>query len=138
MGNVTDHATTALTVVVITTLTFHFSPVWILHVGLYLLGNLFPDIDHVGSRIHRGLLIPRLYGRRFKHWGRCHSVAGGLLFSIPILLVGLGCWLMGWVVDWWSPLVAAGAFFAGQITHLLTDEGFKSKGNKRRAFKWWA
>jgi len=132
MGSFNQHATAALAVVVLATFILHFSPPWAVHVGVFLLGNLWPDIDHTKSKIHRYLGFPRLFGRRFKHWGRCHSVAGAILFSLPILALELAaCWFAGWLPISWL------AFVAGQIVHMLVDEACKSEKNKRKVLKWW-
>lgn len=119
--------------VVLATFTLHFSPPWAVHMGMFLLGNIWPDIDHTQSRVHRYLGFPRLYGRRFTHWGRCHSILGAVLFAIPVLALELAAWwFTGWCPISWL------AFVAGQIVHMLVDEGYKSKQNKRKALKWWA
>jgi membrane-bound metal-dependent hydrolase YbcI (DUF457 family) len=92
----------------------------------FLLGAILPDIDCCSSKIHRWLLFPRLYGTRFKHWGHCHSIVGAAVFALP-------CFLLMYVGIYWAPLFAA----CGYILHLIVDEGYKARGNKRKALKWW-
>ena len=94
--------------------------------GAFFLGADLPDIDVCSSKIHRGLLFPKLYGTRFKHWGHCHSIVMGICYGL--------LWLpLSFYLGMWTPLYA----FLGVVLHLIVDEGYKSKNNKRKAFKWW-
>ena len=134
MGSFTQHAMVAFVVITVS---------WLLllphgwnwgwsAVGVFLLGNVFPDIDHTKSRTHRYLLFPRIYGRRFTHWGRCHTVIGAVLFSTPLLVIEV----IAWHYTGWRPLAWI-LFLTGQILHMVVDEIYKSKNNRRRALKIW-
>lgn len=72
-----------------------------------LLGSIFPDIDHANSRVSRGFpILKYIIGKLSEHRGFTHSVYGVLLFSIPVLLIGI------------YPLVG---FIFGYIFHIIGD-----------------
>jgi len=127
MGSGSQHAAWALGLAFFVQVSFldNFAGLWISWL-VFLLGAVVPDIDSCSSKIHRWLLFPKLYGTRFKHWGHCHSLWAALVYAVmvsPFILLGMPE----------VPLFAA----CGYVLHLVVDEGYKSKNNKRHAFKVW-
>jgi membrane-bound metal-dependent hydrolase YbcI (DUF457 family) len=138
MGNFLQHLAAAMATLVVGTLAalfFLLTPHWAIiasfGVGMFLLGSVFPDIDHVGSKIHKGLLLPRVYGRRFKHWGHTHSIAAAIAYGFA-----LNVW-SPFLLGWTATAALWLGFSGGFVLHLLVDEACKSPGNKRKAFKLW-
>lgn len=135
MGSFTEHLAWAM--VVATTAFIIAIGDWlnIARLGAFLLGSVFPDIDHRSSKIHRYLLFPRLAaaaGARFKHWGHNHSIVAGILYSIPVALIDLA------TIHYLASFAGASIyFFLGFFLHLVVDEMYKSPGNKRVALKAW-
>jgi uncharacterized metal-binding protein len=135
VGSASQHAAWALTLAFIAQITllddYQLYVEWytmLMLWAVFLLGSIFPDIDCCSSKVHRWLLFPRLYGTRFKHWGHCHSIVGSLLFGamfLPFAFIDIRFILL--------PIF----YIVGYILHLVVDEGYKAKGNKRHAFKWW-
>ena len=87
---------------------------------LALLGSLLPDIDHPKS--HLGRYIP-LINLLCQHRGKCHTVIGCALLSIPFSAFSQQAFFF---------------VFTGSLSHLTADF-LAGKLPRRRAFKirWW-
>jgi membrane-bound metal-dependent hydrolase YbcI (DUF457 family) len=78
-----------------------------LELGLVLFGSLLPDVDHPKSTLGKFNLFNR-FGM-FKHRGKCHTILGAAVLSLPFFLVAGG---------WHYPLLV----FAGALSHILGDK----------------
>lgn len=132
MGSASQHGFFGFAIVTSVLIFFNFERLVLLfHVILFLFGNIFPDVDHYQSKIHRWLGWPRLY-KKWKHWGRSHTIIGCFLFSIPIITIELITAQFG------LPFSCVFlSFNAGCLCHCILDDLLKSKNNKRRATKAW-
>jgi membrane-bound metal-dependent hydrolase YbcI (DUF457 family) len=88
--------------------------------ALVLFGSLLPDIDHPRSTLGQWNPLTRF----MKHRGKCHTLVGSVLLSVPFSLFG------GWIP---FALVLSGA-----VGHILSDRLVSMlPGRQRFRIKIW-